>query len=296
LNQKSKFLSLAIVLLVTAILYVVIILSISEISTAVGSNVFLYTIAFGFATIAILTLFYWLRDRAEYVDTINKELSVYKKLAEMKTHTFRVIESTKEIKILNEESDATLSYHFRCENTSGHDVERIRLRIQHDGNIESLHCEVNGLEVTPQELRELMTIDAKTHKPVDSLSRTSIFYISPHHGVIKPLDMFDYGYLYVGKKLYPKLKEKNREYTSTAISHPTSHLNTIVHAPEGYIFSDFKIEVLEREDSRHISEENRVLSECPPILLSQRRMILWTLKDPLLADIYRLFFSIERVS
>lgn len=289
--ERKKRLSLLVVILATIGLYVALILGISLIPTTLNLSIVPFVVAFGLIIIVALALFNWWEDRAEALNTARSELKVYKKLAEMRTHTYRVIESTKEIKMLNDEGDVTVSYQFHCENTSERNVDRLRLRIQHDGNIESLHCEINQKEVQPKEKRELLTIDAKTREEIDSMAHTLVFYISPPE-VIKPQGIFDYFYSYVGKKLYPKVKEKNKESTSTSVQHPTACLNTVLHAPQGYVFSDFKIEVLEREDSRHIAEEERIFRECPPMLMNGGKMILWPLRDPLLASNYRIFFSI----
>jgi hypothetical protein len=288
-------LSLVLVILATIALYFALIIGIAQFPIGLDLTSVFFVTAFGLIVIVMLALFYWWEDRAEALRTVRSELKVYKKLAEMREHTYRVIESTKEIKILNDEGDVAVRYQFHCENTSERNVDRIRLRIQHDGNIESVHCEINQKEVQPEEKKELITIDAKTRKEIDSMAHTLIFYISPQEA-IKPENFFDYSYSYVGKKLYPRLKEKNQEYTSTSIQHPTVCLNTLIHAPEGFVFSDLKIEVLEREDSRHIAEEERVSHECPPMRVSEGKMIFWPLKDPLLASTYRIFFTINAKS
>lgn len=286
----------------TIIVYAVVIFSYFLLRGVTGEVSLLYPYAAVLATVvASLVLFYWLKERADYLDKVSEEVTrtrveidMYKKLVEAKTHTYHVIDSTKEIKILNSKGDVELKYSYRCENTSERDIEQVRIRVVHDGNIESLACQVNGVKVKPHVVSQTVTIDEKTGKEISALAHTLLFYIHPEK-LVKPMEQFEYNYAYKGNRLYPKIEKE--EHTSTSIQHPTSRLTTAIFAPEGYVFtpSSVRIEVLERDDSRHLKEEERVMSKCPPICTNGQKTIIWALSEPLLANTYKIYIAIEKM-
>lgn len=295
-NRRLKSITLVVVL--TAIVYVfTIAIFYGVVQTLYEPRTFtLAATVLSLSAIGFVTLYSWIKDRARYVDTITQELNVYKRIVGMKTHTYHIMNSKKEFKILNDKGDAEINISLMCQNTSARQIDHISLRIFHDGNIleDSLRCEINGHEVQPTDVKCILSVDAKTKEEIASMPRTLMFKILPKKGEITPDARFDYSYSYTAKEMFPRITEEYQEFSQTFILHPNSRLNIAFEAPEDYVFSKkIKIEVFDRNDTKHAKEEKRVMSECPPLLLNKRKLLLWTVTNPLLASKYRIRFSIE---
>lgn len=295
----SRHSKLALWLLLTIIIWIAAFASFFKIAISIESRtIMLSVVVVSLSSVGLISLYIWIRDRATYVETISTQLKEYKRIVEEKSYTFHIIDSKKEIKILNEDGDATVSFYLRCENTSDKTLNHININITHDGNLEddSLHCMINGREVKPIDIEQLVTLYLKTKKEIKTMPYTLTFKI-PAEGGIRSDEKFEYGYSYTARKLFPKVTEENKEYSSTLILHPTSRITVTVEAPDDHVFLDKgRIEVFDRDKHEHVKEEKRIISDSPPILISNGKILLWTGANPLLATTYRLYFTIRRTS
>jgi hypothetical protein len=295
LVKRSRTINKLLIVVVSAVIYFLLLIGIFSTSFAIDRSTVLTIIAIVFTVISFVILLFWTQERAEYVKSINTQLQTYKAIIDMKTHTYHVIEAIKEINILDSDGTAEVRYSFNCENTSDKTLKYIRFRVSHDGQLESLRCSLDDEELEPVDRKDLLTVDAQTKNVVGLMPFTTIFRLKSKDG-IRPNARFRYSYSYKGNKMYPKIMEEKKEYSQTQILHPTSCLVTIIEAPKGYIFSGFQIEVIDRDEMKHEKEEERIGFESPPMLVDQRRRIIWTLKEPMLAEIYRICFSIKPLS
>lgn len=248
------------------------------------------TLAFGY----ILILFG--RYTNKQLET-SRKLKHYELLLAKDTHTFSVLEARKGVEILDAQGGSVIEYSYRCKNTLDKELECIRHDITHDGTLVegSLKCAVNDKAVAPTEIERLLLVDPKTREPVTP--RPNIFKFKiPCEPKIGLGEVFKYQYSYQAKRVFPQVTEKGAESSGTLIMHPTDRLTYIIKAPEGYDFDPrIKIEVLDRYGLEHVSEAHRMQEECPPELADKGRIWLWVIEAPMIADIYRIYFSIKKM-
>lgn len=254
------------------------------------------TLAASLSVLGLSVLYMWVRERMEYVEKLSTELKDYRRVTEEKSYTFHIIDSRKEIRILNKNGDATLMFTFRCQNTSDKTLNHININIQHDGNLieDSIECSIKGKKTEPKDLEQLVTCYLKTKKEIPSMPYTLTFKIPIDENGIKPTEKFEYGYSYTANRMFPRVTEENQEYTGTLILHPTSRITVSVEAPEHYLFlNKSNIRVFDRDKHEHGKEETRIMSESPPLLINDKKTCLWIATNPLLATTYRLYFTVE---
>lgn len=251
------------------------------------------------STGGLVSLYMWVRDRAKHVETLSMQLKEYERILDEKSYTFHIIDSKKEIRILSKDGDASVSFYLHCVNTSEKTLKHINVNITHDGKLEedSLRCTINRQEVKPMDAQQLVTRYLKTEKEIEMMPYTLNFKIPIKGEGISPNEKFEYGYSYTARKLFPKVTEENKEYASTLILHPTSRITVTVKAPDDCIFVDNgKIEVFDRDKHEHVKEEKRILSDSPPIVIEDGKIMLWTTINPLLATTYKLYFTLKCAS
>jgi len=295
LTPQSKNFRLFILILLTIIMYAAFFLFLYPELITLNKTLFLTGILLVFGTVLVISFAIWLKSFSEERFRIHQKLRRYEEIISKETHTFYVYEAVKETILLKERGDAIVRYFFKCKNNPDNELNTIRINVYHDGNLkeDSIKCKVNDKEAPITKIERLIILDAKTNKPKTSMPNIFKFNIQPVESIRKGV-LFTYSYSYMIEKLYPYVKEPGKEYSQTLILHPTDRLKYIVKAPEGYVFDSVKIEVLDRDEIKHLSEVERMQKEFPPYLTQDKKVLCWDILEPKLANIYRLYFSIKK--
>jgi Ca2+/Na+ antiporter len=290
-TASSKLTRTIIVVVITALLYIFFFLAVYPALLMIERT---YLIMFAVLLLGIGLLVYfmfWTRKSILEKDETYRKMRHYEALLSKETHTFYVLDAIKETKIMNGDGDAIVRYSYKCVNNPENELKRIRFNVTHDGNLveKSLKCSVNDEDVAISEIDRLLTLDARTNKPKEPMPNILKFSIIPKEPISKGA-RFTYAYSYQIGKLYRHMTEPNKEYTQTLILHPTDRLKHLIEAPDGYIFDSFDVKVFDRDEIEHFPEEERIRIECYPMLTQDKKILIWDLTYPKLANIYSLYF------
>ena len=294
-TAQTKQFRLFVMILLTVIVYIAFFLTIyPELLGVISTDILMVVVVFFIAILGAYSVF-WISKSVREKREIYRKLRHYESMIAKETHTFYVYEATKEINILDASGEALIEYSFRCNNNPESKLERIRISVSHDGNLieDSLECSVNEREAQMTNIERLLVLDEKTEEPRESMPRILNFTMRPEESVEKGT-RFSYSYRYKVAKLFRYFMEKDKEFTSTLILHPTDRLKNLIRVPEGYMFNSVKFEVFDIDEVEHHAEEERIKIDCPPRLTHDKRILCWDIINPKLANIYKLYFSAEK--
>jgi hypothetical protein len=244
--------------------------------------------------VTIVVALFLLRNLVMTRVEVSLKAKRYEEMLSGFTHTYNVLNGTKEIRLLDKDGDAIIKTSFVCRNAD-EKLDSVHINISHDGalKIEDVECDFNGITIIPSNVEMQKIINDQTAEPISPMPYRLIFEIRPEKPVL-PRQIFAYGYKYKCNKLYPYITEKGKESTIVEILHPNSKLTFIVISPEGYEFDDEKkFSVYDRDGIEHITEMKRIEVANLPYFTSRRKTLIWNIIEPKIADRYKLYFSIS---
>jgi hypothetical protein len=236
--------------------------------------------------------------RSYYRDKVRVDIDLeeYKKILKRTTHPLFYSRITKRVTIKDDGVSAEIDYRMECKNTSSSPLKKIKHEIEHDGRLESLSACVNRDDFTEglklENYRTLRVLEDGTEVDIQKpFTLELVFDLTAKN--IEPRADFGYGYTFACEKLFPEIKEKDKESTSVFINHPTSRLIVSVEVPEKMRFvpEGVYVKIFSKHEVEDDNEENRCNVKYPYRLLNRKRRILWEVVNPKIASYYVLYIQ-----
>ena len=231
------------------------------------------------------------KNRAERIVKLNE----YERIRSEETHPFFYRSIIKEVKILDENGNATVSYENTCKNTSGKPIPQLKHEIKHDGTLEACSATVNQKEAkaTFEKFIVKKIVDGEIEPRLSHILKIK-FDLSDER--IESEALFSYGYSLRYKSVFSNMFKKRMEFTAHHIMHPTRLLVLRVYLPRGLRFlrEELDIEVLDKHEVRDFREETRCKEMYNLRVSREGKEVLWELPEPKIACTYRVHFRVSK--
>lgn len=217
----------------------------------------------------------------------------YDRIITGETHPVLYKRISKDVQILDDDGNATISVMMTCKNTSEQSIFQLIHEAKHDGELNAVSATVNGRESA------LVTYDrfVLTKIPEDmgksSLENILKIKFNLAEEKIEPRHTFSYGYSLKYGAVFSNMFKEEGEFSSHHIMHPTELLLIRIQAPPNASFekSRLNIEIADKHDVRDIREEEKCRKLYYPYFTNNHREILWQVLAPKIASTYRIRFK-----
>jgi len=204
-----------------------------------------------------------------------------------------LLRAIKDVKILDEEGNALISWRRTCRNNCEKELPKIVNEGRHDGTFKSCKVRVNGKRAD-YFVERYKVLKENGEEEEMRLSNRLKLTINLEKEKIGPDQLFEYSYTVEYEGVFEKAYQRDAEWTSYEVLVPTNHLTIVIMAPESSKFdpkgSEVRVKGLyEIEDFR---EEQRCRDKYPPIVLQDGDLLMWEIRNPKIACTYSLHFGL----
>jgi len=230
--------------------------------------------------------------------SVMKQFLEFGRWSSGETHPLLYKRVCKDVKILDERGDATIEYKMYALRTYGAPLKQLVQKIVHDGKLELREVRLDGNLVKP-EIEELV-VEKKTDKKTELVPQPYIMKIKILFPTreIKPNEDFNYSYILDFKEVYPKMTEKNAEFSFHYVLVPTRWLKMKLSIPKDvnlrFVPDGVTFKVIDKHEAEDFAEEQRVREGYKPKITPNRRKITWEIHRPKISSYYKLYFRVKK--
>lgn len=202
----------------------------------------------------------------------------------------------KDIKILDEDGNATVRWQRECRNRCEKEIPKLVHETEYDGFLEALEVKVNDRKAD-FEVERFITKKKVDGEETDRLAHKVKLRINLRKEKIRAGQFFRYDYTLSYREVFKDMYKGTRaEWTGYHVLVPTDSLTIVMTTPSGskFVPGDLEVRVEGLYEIEDFREEQRCKEQYPPILLQEEDLVMWEIKKPKIACTYILYFSVVK--